>query len=267
MATPTISIFHLSWDHTNSNGVYTVYGQLTARFDPAVDAVATWTQASVLTKIAADGYVIGQTCPVKAGITLKDFAIRRVERSHNVFRVHLVYTDDDDDANSRPTNDERVQSSIVYKQVMAYFDKNNAPIDQPDGQHGAMMDSPMRRYTVSRIHTTSKVAAADAFADRVNSSQPITTPGGVVLSTTIRQLYFEGATEQTLDNGKFQVDYEFHKDLGLYHGALATYSLLHRITVCPFTRQTGNLGTATTEAALLKDIKLQSTFATLMADE
>lgn len=269
MATPTLSVFHLSWDRDDAGGQKTVYGRVTARYDPDVDPVAEWTQASVEAALDAGGYALDDACPTEATARLRDRSIKIDPEAHHIFRCKLVYKTETSDDNERPTNDEQApRYSTVHKTVQAYYDQAGVALDAEDGRHGAPMRVPMTRILVSRIHTTSRESTWSSYRDKVNSDATYTTPGGVQIASAAKQLLFEGADEEQLENGKYRVNYVFLKDGGRYNAPGPTvYDLLHREPVAPLDRETGQIKATVAEGTLLKDIFEQTSFTALMADE
>lgn len=216
---------------------------------------------AALTALGTAGFTAGSACPGAAALYLITREVKPDRESKRIWDVKLVYKSFEADPARRAVNDEVIERDNSCDSHLEYYDTAFAPLDNGNGNYGVMVPSPKSIIRVKRIHTSTREAAWGAIGGHLNSNQPVTTPGGVTLSTQVGQLLFLAAPERQLDNGNIEVVYTFSKDLASFNSSSATALLCHREPIAAYDAQ-GRLTSVTA-----RDVIPTASFASLMADE
>ena len=227
----------------------------------ADSAPSGWTQALAEAAVITAGYTIMSAHTDAAACYLRSFDTTQHPKSKRMFLVRAAYKSWDDDPAARSVNDERVAYEGGTQTFTEYYDNANDPLDDSEGKHGVQKLGPTKRIRVTRIHSSSKSATADTYACKVNSAT-VTTPGGVTLSSTAKELLFLYASERQIDDEQFEVTYYFEKDLRRVNSGTGTAALLHKEAVATVDKSTGKVTSVT-----LKEIYETAAIGSAMADE
>ncbi len=200
-----------SWQRENEFGKVTVRGKLKVIFAPG----ETWTQKQAETEAIGAGYAFGSSAPTDDLAYLRTIRCDRNPDGSQVFDVDLEYRTWDE--SRRPINDERMDVSWQAETETEYFDTSNQPADGADGEHGFPSLVAKEVIRIRRVHTFVYESNISSCVGKLNNAA-FTTPGGRPLATAAGQLLFLGAESRQLDTGKFELTFNFVRDLGMAYG-------------------------------------------------